>query len=111
MRTYFERLSRPELDFLIDNCIFSKEEIKILEMILDDKSDQQIADCLKVSTSFITKKKNKIKTKIFDFLEVSDFVTVIYVNGEKVTKDNLKNFEIQIDAVKGIIKDKLTGKK
>ena len=110
MQTHFKRLNKPELDFLKDNCVFSEEEIRILELSIEEKSDQQIADKLLMSTSSVTKKKKVIKTKILEYLEVSKLVTTVYVNGKRVTKEELKDYEIQIEAVKQIIADKLTSK-
>lgn len=110
MQTNFKRLGKLELDFLKDNCIFSEEEVKILELSVERKSDQQIADKLLISIPTVTKKKKVIKTKILDFLEVSKLVTTIYVNGKRVTKEELKEYEIEIEAVKQIIADKLTSK-
>lgn len=110
MQTNFRRLSKPELDFLKDNCIFSEEEMKILELSICGKSDQQIADKVLMSKSTVTKKKKAIKRKILDYLEVSALVTTVYVNGKRVTKEELKDYEIQIEAVKQIIIDKLTSR-
>lgn len=111
MRSRFERLSKPELDFLIDNCNFSKDEIIILNMANVGESEIQIADKMSMSLSSVTKKKKKIIEKINIFLEVSEQVTTIYVNGKRVTKDELKNYEIHIESVKKILADKLTKKK
>lgn len=111
MRSKFERLSKPELDFLIDNCNFSKDEIIILNMASTGENEIQIADKLNISISGIAKKKRKIESKINNFLEVLEEVTTIYVNGKRVTKEELKNYEIHIESVKRILTDKLTKKK
>lgn len=111
MKSKFERLSKPELEFLIDNCNFSKDEIIILNMASTGENEIQIADKMNISLSSVSKKKNKILVKIFDFLEVIEEVATIYVNGKRVTKDELKNYEIKIDSVKKILADKLTKKK
>lgn len=111
MRSRFERLSKPELEFLIDNCNFSREEIAILNMASVGESEIQIAEDMNISVSNVAKKKNKILIKISDFLEVADNMTTIYVNNKRVTKDELKRYEIQIDSVKKILTDKLTKKK
>lgn len=37
--------------------------------------------------------------------------TIIYVNGKRVTKDEIKNIEIKDELVKRILKDKLTNNK
>lgn len=111
MRSKFERLSKPELDFLIDNCNFSKDEIIILNMASTGESEIQIADKMNISLSSVTKRKKKLLCKIFDFLEAIEQMTTIYVNGKRVTKDELRNYEIKIDSVKKMLTDKLTNKK
>lgn len=111
MKSKFERLSKPELEFLIDNCNFSKDEIIILSMASTGVNEIQIADKMNMSLSSVSKKKNKILIKIFDFLEVIEEVTTIFVNGKRVTKEELKNYEIKIDSVKRILTEKLTKKK
>lgn len=111
MKSRFERLSKPELEFLIDNCNFSKDEIIILNMVSVGKSEVQIASKLNLSVSSITKKKRKILEKIIKFVEVMEDLTTIYVNGKRVTKEELKKYEIKIESVKKILADKLTKKK
>lgn len=111
MRSKFERLSKPELDFLIDNCNFSDEECILLKMANVGSSEIQIAERLNMSASSVTKKKKQITGKINNFLEVVGEVTTIYVDGKRVTKDELKNYEIQIDNVKKMLSDKLTKNK
>lgn len=111
MKTNFEKLSKPELDFFIDNCNFSEEEIIILNMASCGKSEMQIAVKTNISSSSVTKKKRKIFAKMLDFVEGLEEVTTIYVNGKRVAKDELKNYEIQIENVKKILADKLTKKK
>lgn len=111
MRSKFERLSKPELDFLIDNCNFTEEENILFKMANAGYSEIQIADKMNISVSCVSKKKKRIINKIKNFLEVVEAVTTIYVNGKRVTKDELKNHEIQIDNVKKILTDKLTNNK
>lgn len=111
MRSRLERLSKPELEFLIDNCNFSKDEIIILNMASVGENEIQIADKLNLSQSSITKKKKKISEKIIKFVEDMEELTTIYVNGKRVTKNELKNYEIKIENVKKILVDKLTKKK
>lgn len=111
MRSRFERLSKPELDLFIDNCNFSEEESIILNMACVGKSETQIAEKVNVSVSTVTKKKKIILLKMFDFLEGLEEVTTIYVNGKRVTKDELTKYEIKIDSVKRILSDKLTKNK
>lgn len=111
MRSKLERLSKPELEFLIDNCNFSDEEIIIIRMSNTGSSEVQAAERLNLSISSICKKKRQIMSKINNFLEVMEKVTTIYVNGKRVTKDELKNYEIQVESVKKILTDKLTKRK
>lgn len=108
MRSRFERLSKPELDFLLDNCNFTDEEQKIIKMASSGQSEIQIADNLNISVSGVSKKKKRIVGKINDFLEVAAELMTIYVDGKRVTKEELKNYEIKIEAVKKILAEKLT---
>lgn len=111
MRYHFEKLNKPELDFLIDNCIFKNEDGILLKMASAGKSDLEIADSLSVSTSTITKRKRVIYEKIKRFLEGMEDMTTIYVNGKRVTKEELSRMDIKIEAVKRMIAEKLTEKK
>lgn len=108
MKSRFERLSKPEIDFLIDNCNFSTEEEMIIKMANIGNGDIQIATQLNISTSSVTKKKKKIENKIFSFVEVSKKLTTIYVNGKRVTKDELKETGIDVENVSNMIIKKLT---
>ena len=108
MKSRFERLSKPEIDFLIDNCNFSTEEELIIKMANIGNGDIQIATQLNISTSSVTKKKKKIENKIFSFMEVSTKLTTIYVNGKRVTKDELKETGIDVENVSNMIIKKLT---
>lgn len=110
MRSKFERLSKPETDFLLDNCNFSNEEVIIIKMSSVGYSEIQIADKLNISLSSVAKSKSKILGKITNFLEVISEVTTIYVDGKRVTKDELKKHEIEIESVKKILAEKLTKK-
>lgn len=111
MRSKFERLSKPELDFLLDNCNFSEEECTLLRFANIGYSEVQIAEKLNVSTSSVTKKKKQIVCKIKSFLEVAEKMTTIYVDGKRVTREELGKYEIQIETVKKILSEKLTVKK
>lgn len=111
MKSKFERLSKPEIDFLIDNCNFSTEEEILIKMANIGSGDVEIATKLNISTSSVTKKKKKIESKIFAFMEVSTKLTTIYVNGKRVTKEELQKKEIKIESVIKILEEKLTNKK
>lgn len=108
MRSKFERLSKPEIDFLIDNCNFSTEEEILIKMANIGSGDVEIATKLNISTSSVTKKKKKIENKIVAFMDISTKLTTIYVYGKRVTKDELKKSEIDIESILSIISKKLT---
>jgi hypothetical protein len=110
MQTKFHRLSKPELEFLKDNCNLTEDESALLDMASKRCSDIQIADRLGICTSTVTKRKKVLLNKINGFLEVMEEVTTIYINGKRVTKDEIKNYEIQLESVKKILSDKLTKK-
>lgn len=107
MRSKFERLSKPEIDFLIDNCNFSTEEEILIKMANIGSGDVEIATKLNISTSSVTKKKKKIENKIFAFMEVSTKLTTIYVDGKRIAKDELEKSEIDIESILNIISKKL----
>ena len=44
MRLGFNKLSKPEVDFLLDNCNFSQLEIILLKMASAGASDIQMAE-------------------------------------------------------------------
>lgn len=111
MRSKFERINKPELDFFIDNCNFSKEEIILLNMAVVGYTELEIANKMGLSLSSISKRKRNLLEKMNDFVGGMEAVTTIYVNGKRVTKDELKNYEIQIENVKKILSEKLTKKK
>lgn len=108
---YLSGLTKPELDFLIDNCNFSKDDGILITMASSGRSDIEIAECLLVSTSTITKRKRVIYEKIIRFLEGMEDMTTIYVNGKRVTKEELSKMDIKIEAVKRMIAGKLTKEK
>uniref|UniRef100_A0AAU8B7J9 HTH luxR-type domain-containing protein n=1 Tax=Dulem virus 39 TaxID=3145757 RepID=A0AAU8B7J9_9CAUD len=107
MRSNFNKLSRPEVDFLIDNCNFTDDEMLLLKMASGGYSDIQISEKLSVTTSMITKRKRAIKEKIINFLGVLEYMTTIYIGGKRVTKEELAKTEIKLESVKRILSDKL----
>lgn len=107
MRSKFNRLYKPELDFLLDNCNFSEDESILLNMASAGKSDIQMAEKLSVSASTITKRKKAVYKKIIGFLEEMEDMTTIYVNGKRVTKEDLSKIEIKTKSIKRIISEKL----
>lgn len=111
MRSNFHRLCKPEIDFLIDNCNFSNADCILLKMAGAGKSNIEIADSLSISSSTVIKRKKVIAQKISDFIKEMDNMTTIYVNGKRVTKEELEKMEIKIESIKRILTEKLTVKK
>lgn len=109
MRSVFTKLSKPELDFLTDNIIFNETDKKILILSTEKYSDIQIGNTVSLSPSMVTKRKRKIKQKIKDFLEVLEDMVTIRINGEKVSIDEIKKYDIQIDKMRNVIVKKLFG--
>lgn len=111
MKSVLQRFSKPELDFFTENCMFTDEEVLLLNMVAREKSETEIAVKMSISESSVTKKKRRIFQKMVKFVEELEEMTTLYVNGKRVTKDELKNYEIKIDRVKKMLADKLTKKK
>lgn len=111
MKSVLQRFSKPELDFFTENCMFTDEEVLLLNMVAREKSETEIAVKMNISESSVTKKKRRIFQKMVKFVEELEEMTTLYVNGKRVTKDELKNYEIKIDRVKKMLADKLTKKK
>ena len=57
-------LSKPELEQIIGECGFSDTEIKIINMIRNDKSRIEIASNLCITVATLDRRLVKIKTKI-----------------------------------------------
>lgn len=110
MKSILKRFSKPELDFFIENCAFTEDEIALLNLVIKEKSELEIAAIMNISASSVTKRKRKAFDKMKNFVEGLENMTTIYVNGKRVTKDELKNYEIKIENVKKILSDKLTKK-
>lgn len=108
MQTKFHRLSKPELEFLKDNCNFSEDEIILFNMACKRCSDIQIAGRLNVCTSTVTKRKREILGKINVFLEEMEDMVTVYINGKPVTKEEMRNYKLQIKQTGDAIKGKLT---
>lgn len=111
MKSIIARLSKPELDFFLENCTFTDEEMLLLRMVAKGKSETEISAKINISQSSVTKKKRRVFSKMQSFVEGLESMTTIYVNGKRVTKDELKNYEIKIENVKKILAEKLTKKK
>lgn len=61
---YLSSLTKPEIDFLYENCGFTNEEFKIMESLINDKSYNEIAIKTRCSTATIGRKISVIKNKI-----------------------------------------------
>jgi FixJ family two-component response regulator len=108
MKLRLDKLVRSDLELLKENCNFTEDESKLFELIAKGYMDVQMSYEMGVCTSTVTKKKRVIRRKIIDFLEVFDMTAVIYVDGKRVSEDDVKNFEIHIERVKELISGKLT---
>jgi hypothetical protein len=111
MQIKFYCLSKPEIEFLKDNCNFSEDESILLYMASMRCSDIQIAEKLNVSTSCVTKRKKKLLSKINDFLGGIEKMVTVYINGKPITADEMKNYKLQITETKNTIEAKLTKRK
>lgn len=111
MQMNFNRLSKPELEYLIDNCNFTEDEVTVLKMACFGNTVVETALKLNVSVDTVTRKRRTIKRKILDFLEVLELMTVVYVNGKIVSDNDLKNQEVRNKQIKDILSKKLTNKK
>lgn len=107
MRSVFTRLSKPELDFLTDNINFNDIELEILSLSAKGYTEIQVGERVGLSSSMINKRRNSVKRKIKDFLEVAENMTTLYVNGKRVSKEQISKMEIKVDEVKRIIAEKL----
>jgi DNA-binding CsgD family transcriptional regulator len=103
----FHKLSKPELEYLRDNCNFTEDEEKMLDMASKRMSDIQIADKLNISTSTVTKRKRALNNKITDYLR-SDSMVKVYINGTQVSLEELAKIEITADEAKRVLLSKMT---
>lgn len=111
MQMNFNRLSKPELEYLLNNCNFTEDEIMVLKMACFGNTVTETALRLNVSIETVARKKRKIREKIFNFLEVSEYMTSVYINGEQVTAEAIKNQELKNKQIKDILLKKLTNSK
>lgn len=111
MQMNFNRLSKPELEYLIENCNFTGEEVIILKMACFGNTVVETALKLNMSVDTVTRKKRTIKRKIFDFLEVLEYMTNIYINGKHVTEEDITKYELKNKKIKEILSKKLTNAK
>lgn len=109
MKTYYDRLSQPEIDFLLENCNFTadKSEDKVFILACKGCCNVAIAQKLNISLSSVTRKKNAVLAKIQNFLGGMDRMTTVYVNGKKVPFIKLKKHEISSEDIKRDIQSKL----
>ena len=60
----FSKLTKPELDYLLENANFTEEEEKIFRMLSKGKSRSQVGLEISVSDSTIDRRIRDIKSKI-----------------------------------------------
>ena len=60
--------TKPELDYFIANCNFSKDELEYFNLRAQYKSNVQIAMEMNVSESKVSKLARKVKSKILRIL-------------------------------------------
>ena len=60
--------TKPELDYFIANCNFSKDELEYFNLRAQYKSNVQIAMEMNVSESKVSKLARKVKSKILRVL-------------------------------------------
>jgi predicted metal-binding transcription factor (methanogenesis marker protein 9) len=104
----FHKLSKPELDYLRENCNFTTDEEKLLDMASKRMSDIQIADKLNISTSTVTKRKKSLAIKITEYLRSNSNMIKVYINGTQVTKEEIAKIEITADDTKRVLLSKMT---
>lgn len=102
MRMRFDLLNKPELDFIKENCMLSGDDRIILYMSAQKHSILFISQYLNLSESATRRRKKKIYDSIISFLEVAD-VTTVYINGKKISENELKNQEITNEKIKKMI--------
>lgn len=64
---YLRSLDRPEVDKKINICVFTKEEEKIIYLILEGKSRLEIAQTVQISTRTLDRRILHIKDKILKY--------------------------------------------
>lgn len=71
MKTYFDRLSQPEIDFLLENCNFTsdKSEDKVFIMSCKGKCDSFIANQLHMSLATVSRRKRSVLLKIYNLYD------------------------------------------
>lgn len=60
----FSKLTKPELDYLLENANFTEEEEKIFRVLSKGKSRSQVGLEISVSDSTIDRRIRDIKSKI-----------------------------------------------
>lgn len=111
MKMNFNRLSKPELEHLIENCNFKEDEISVLKMSCYGNTVVEIALTLNIATDTVSRRKRAIRQKIFNYLEVAEYMTTVYINGKHMTEEEIKNQELKNKQIKNIILEKLTSTK
>ena len=108
MRFKIYNLSAPEVQLLIDNCISDPADVELTLLAHKRMSDAEIATTVSASLEKVTRQKRRILKKIFCFLEESNEMTTIFIDGKPVKKVDIENYEIKLESDKKAIKNKLT---
>lgn len=66
MKTYFDKLTQPEINILLDNCNFTSDKLedKVFLLAAKGKSDNAIATQLNLSVNTVSRRKRSILEKI-----------------------------------------------
>lgn len=60
----FHEFTKPEIDYFIDNCNFTQDELKYLLLRCKGKSNVEIALEISVSEAQVSKLAKRVKNKI-----------------------------------------------
>lgn len=64
MGKYLSSLTKPELEFIINNCNFNDDELHIVNYLSKSKSVQEIAFALGMSTRTVDRRIKNLSNKI-----------------------------------------------
>jgi len=64
MGKYLSSLTKPELEFIINNCNFNDDELHIFNCLSKSKSVQEIAFALGMSTRTVDRRIKNLSNKI-----------------------------------------------
>ena len=99
----FSELTKPELDKITENANFTEEEQEIFKLLVADKSLEEIAQRLLLSKATISRRVQKIKSKV----ERSEDMTTVPI-WEKVTltvEETAEYSNIGINRINDMLKE------